>query len=77
MPELGITIHIEAIYGKNFVLLELIKCNNLLPGRELFFYRDQNGVEIDCLIEQGDRSESFYRRILKERPSAEGFRVWP
>ncbi len=40
---------------ENFVLLELIKNNNLIPGKELFFYRDQNGVEIDCVIEQGDR----------------------
>ena len=40
---------------ENFVLLELIKNNNLVPGRELFFYRDQNGVEIDCLIEQGEK----------------------
>ncbi len=40
---------------ENFVLLELIKNNYLVPGRELFFYRDQNGVEIDFLIEQGEK----------------------
>ena len=40
---------------ENLVLMELIKNNRLTPGRELFFYRDQNGVEIDFIIEQGER----------------------
>jgi len=40
---------------ENVVLMELIKNNYLVPGRELFFYRDQNGVEIDFIIEQGSR----------------------
>jgi len=35
--------------------MELIKNNYLVPGRELFFYRDQNGVEVDFIIEQGRR----------------------
>lgn len=38
---------------ENFVLTEIIKTRNLRPGREIFFYRDQNGVEIDFVIEQG------------------------
>ncbi len=40
---------------ENFVLMELIKNNHLAPGRELFFYRDQNGVEVDFIIEQGNK----------------------
>jgi predicted AAA+ superfamily ATPase len=40
---------------ENFVLMELVKNNHLAPGRELFFYRDQNGVEVDFIIEQGNR----------------------
>ncbi len=40
---------------ENLVLMELIKNNHLLPGRELFFYRDQNGVEVDFIIEQGNK----------------------
>lgn len=39
---------------ENLVLMELIKNNYLVPGRELFFYRDQNGVEVDFIIEQGN-----------------------
>ena len=39
----------------NFVLMELIKNNYLVPGRELFFYRDQNGVEVDFIIEQSSK----------------------
>lgn len=40
---------------KNIVLMELIKNNYLVPGRNLFFYRDQNGVEVDFIIEQGNK----------------------
>ena len=40
---------------ENIVLMELIKNNYLVPGRELFFYRDQNGVEVDFIIEQGSK----------------------
>ncbi len=40
---------------ENLVLMELIKNNHLLPGRELFFYRDQNGVEVDFIVEQGNK----------------------
>lgn len=41
-------------YGQvweNFVFCELIKTYGFRPNKELFFYRDQNGVEIDFLIE--------------------------
>ncbi len=40
---------------ENFVLMELIKTNMLIPGQEIFFYRDQNGVEIDFIIEVGEK----------------------
>ncbi len=37
---------------ENFVMMELIKNYGLIPGIDLFFYRDQNGVEIDFVIER-------------------------
>ena len=37
---------------ENFVLMELIKNYDLIPGNDLFFYRDQNGVEIDFVVEK-------------------------
>lgn len=36
---------------ENFVMMELLKSYNLIPGQNLFFYRDQNGVEIDFVID--------------------------
>lgn len=32
-------------------MMELVKTYSLSPGNNLFFYRDQNGVEIDFFIE--------------------------
>jgi len=40
---------------ENLVMMELIKTLHLHPGTDLFFYRDQNGVEIDFIIEKKDR----------------------
>jgi predicted AAA+ superfamily ATPase len=40
---------------ENLVMMELIKTLGLDPGTDLFFYRDQNGVEIDFVIEKNDR----------------------
>ncbi|MCW8801110.1 MAG: ATP-binding protein [Desulfobacter sp.] len=37
---------------ENMVMMELIKTHDLRPGTNLFFYRDQNGVEIDFVVEQ-------------------------
>lgn len=37
---------------ENMVFNELIKTENFIPGENLFFYRDSNGVEIDFLIEK-------------------------
>jgi predicted AAA+ superfamily ATPase len=36
---------------ENFTLTEFIK-EGLTPGKDLFFYRDQNGVEIDFIVEK-------------------------
>ena len=40
---------------ENFVFSELIRTLPVKPGRNLFFYRDQNGVEMDFVIEMGGR----------------------
>lgn len=40
---------------ENFVMMELIKSYGAIPGRNLFFYRDQNGVEIDFIVIGGDK----------------------
>ncbi|VEN73996.1 conserved hypothetical protein [Candidatus Desulfarcum epimagneticum] len=37
---------------ENFVMMEMVKRNGLSPGNDLFFYRDQNGVEIDFVAER-------------------------
>jgi predicted AAA+ superfamily ATPase len=49
---------------ENFVLVELIKSGNI-AGTNLFFFRDQNGVEIDFIIEKD--AETF----LMEAKSSE------
>jgi predicted AAA+ superfamily ATPase len=36
---------------ENLVFCELIKSHRLKPGKNLFFYRDQNGIEIDFIAE--------------------------
>lgn len=36
---------------KNFVFTEIIKVTGALPGRNLFYYRDQNNVEVDFVYE--------------------------
>jgi len=40
---------------ENFVFTELVKTLQVVPGRNLFFYRDQNGVEIDFVIERNGK----------------------
>ena len=37
---------------ENFVMMEWVKTHGLTPGSDLFFYRDQNGVEIDFIVEK-------------------------
>lgn len=41
-------------YWENFVMSELLKRAAVRPGRELFFYRDHNGLEVDAVI-SGER----------------------
>lgn len=50
---------------ENLVMMELIKTLQLHPGTDLFFYRDQNGVEIDFIIEKNNK------RILVEAKAGE------
>jgi uncharacterized protein len=38
---------------ENFVFTEYIK-EGLIPGKSIFFYRDQNGVEIDFIVEKNN-----------------------
>ena len=33
-------------------MMELVKNYDLIPGNDLFFYRDQNGIEIDFIVEK-------------------------
>ncbi len=40
---------------ENLVFGEMIKTLPLKPGRNLFFYRDQNGVEMDFIVEMGGK----------------------
>ncbi len=40
---------------ENFVLNEHIKTTACVPGKNLFFYRDKNNVEIDFVTEKGSR----------------------
>lgn len=35
---------------ENFVFTELVKTNFLKPGKNIFFYRDQNAVEVDFIV---------------------------
>ena len=52
---------------ENFVFSELIKTYDLIPGKNIFFYRDQNGVEIDFIVEHKDKIH------LIEAKTAENF----
>ena len=42
---------------ENFVLGEIIKNQPPKPGRGLYFYRDQNGIEIDFVLEKNNQIE--------------------
>ncbi len=44
-------LHIGHIW-ENFVFTELMKSHEFFPNHELFYYRDQNGVEIDFVVEK-------------------------
>lgn len=36
---------------ENIVFSELVKTTGAIPGRDIFYYRDQNGVELDFIFE--------------------------
>lgn len=52
---------------ENLVLCEYLKTRNLRPGHNLFFYRDQNAVEIDFVIDEGTTLELIEAKAA-ERP---------
>jgi len=56
---------------ENFVVTELIKTQNAKPGKDLFFYRDHSGVEVDFVLigKQGLSliEAKFSERIREER----------
>jgi predicted AAA+ superfamily ATPase len=45
----------EGALWENFVFTELIKTGALRPSRNIFFYRDQNNVEVDFLVESDNQ----------------------
>ncbi len=68
---------------ENLVFMELVKTNNLTPGMNIFFYRDQNGVEIDFIVEKkgnltlieaksGERLNEKKLNFKKVKPLLEG-----
>ena len=44
----------KGVLWENFVFTELLKTRELKIGRNFFFYRDQNGAEIDFVIEKAE-----------------------
>jgi len=54
---------------ENFVFTEFIK-KGLIPGKNIFFYRDQNGVEIDFILEK-DGAITLTEAKYSERPRTE------
>ncbi len=42
---------------ENFVFNEIVKTTDCVPNKNLFFYRDQNAVEIDFVIENGQEMQ--------------------
>jgi predicted AAA+ superfamily ATPase len=62
------SLHLGNIW-ENFVFSEFLK-EGFIPGKNLFFYRDQNGVEIDFIIEK--ESEIYLVEAKNsERPRTE------
>ena len=47
--------------------MELVKTAGVEVGRELFYYRDQNGVEIDFVLERG-RTITLIEAKAAQRP---------
>jgi uncharacterized protein len=57
--------HLGSIW-ENFVFTEMIK-NGFVTGKDLFFYRDQNGVEIDFVTEKSGKTNLIEAKYA-ERP---------
>ncbi len=57
--------HVGSIW-ENFVFTEMIK-NGYVAGKDLFFYRDQNGIEIDFIIEKSGKINLIEAKYT-ERP---------
>ena len=53
---------------ENFVLTEFLK-EGFSPGKDLFYYRDQNGVEIDFIIEKNNKTHLIEAKF-SERPNS-------
>jgi predicted AAA+ superfamily ATPase len=50
---------------ENFVYMEYVKTRQLVPGQNIFFYRDKNGVEIDFVIEAGAKLELIEAKAME------------
>ena len=59
--------HLGSIW-ENFTFTEFIK-NGFTPGKDLFFFRDQNGVEIDFITEKSGTTNLIETKYA-ERPDA-------
>lgn len=61
------SLHRGALW-ENFTFTELLKAG-FIPGNELFYYRDQNGVEIDFIVEQPSGEIALIEAKETENPS--------
>jgi hypothetical protein len=62
------SLHRGALW-ENFTFTELLKAG-FVPGKSLFYYRDQNGVEIDFVVEQSSSEITLLEAKETENPSA-------
>ena len=57
---------LQSLKWENFVFTELVKQDNSIPGRQLFFYRDSNAVEIDFVRESGKKVELVEVKVSEQ-----------
>ncbi len=60
--------HYKGNIFENFVTTEFLK-NGVIPGKNLFYFRDQNGVEMDFILETGS-SHTLIEAKYAENPEA-------
>ena len=60
------SLHLGNLW-ENFVLTELVKYG-IVPGKNIFYFRDQNGVEIDFILEK-DGKTYLIEAKNSERPN--------